>query len=131
MSAAHTPGPWEARPAADGSGDIGIVALSTLRPEGYVVIAEVFAARLTEIERSAHAEHDARLFLAAPDLLAALVVAREFISTDRNALADASTNHDGTMEPDDEEAVADYDAALLQVDAAIAKATAAAGPGGQ
>jgi len=60
------------------------------------------------------------------ELLAALVVAREFISTDRNALADTSMSPDGDMDPDDAAAVADYDAALLQIDAAIAKATGAA-----
>jgi glutathione S-transferase len=60
------------------------------------------------------------------DMLAALVVAREFISTDRNSLADCCVDPEGGMSPDDAAAVADYDAALLQIDAAIAKATGGA-----
>lgn len=59
------------------------------------------------------------------DMLAALIVAREFISTDRNSLSDNSTYPDGRMDPDDAAAVADYDAALVQIDAAIKQATEA------
>ena len=60
------------------------------------------------------------------DMLAALIVAREFISTDRNALADCSIDPEGRMSDDDAAAVADYDKALLQIDAAIQKATGGA-----
>jgi hypothetical protein len=60
------------------------------------------------------------------DMLAALIVAREFISTDRNAFADAAMPPEGTaMEAYDAAELADYDAALLQIDAAIKKAGAA------
>lgn len=53
----------------------------------------------------------------------ALVVAREFISTDRTAFADAAMPPDGRpMEEDDAAELADYDAALLQINAAIEKA---------
>jgi hypothetical protein len=62
-------------------------------------------------------------FAAAPDMLQALIVAREFISCDRNSLADCVTDLDGNMSDDDAAAVADYDAALWQIDAAIQKAT--------
>lgn len=74
----------------------------------------------------AECEANAVLIAAAPDMLAALIVAREFISTDRNSLADASVFPDGSMEKDDADAVADYDRALVQIDAAIAKATGSA-----
>lgn len=57
---------------------------------------------------------------AAVQMLEALIVAREFISFDRNALADAL----GDDLSDDERAeLADYDRALRQIDAAITKAT--------
>jgi hypothetical protein len=69
---------------------------------------------------------NARLIAAAPCMLAALIVAREFISTDRNSLADCCVDPEGGMSPDDAAAVADYDAALLQIDAAIKKATGGA-----
>lgn len=62
---------------------------------------------------------------AAPDMLAALIVAREFISTDRNSFADCAMPPHGPMDPDDAECLAEYDAALLQIDAAIQKATPA------
>lgn len=59
-------------------------------------------------------------------LLAALVIAREFISTDRTAFADTATNLDGTMADDDKAALGDYDEALLSMSAIIAEATGAA-----
>lgn len=59
---------------------------------------------------------------AAPDMLAALVVAREIVSTDRNSLFDSHQVADtGKTEPAD--VCDDYDAALLQMDSAIAVAT--------
>lgn len=57
------------------------------------------------------------------ELLKALRVARDFIATDRQSLADASTAPDGSIDPDDAAAVADYDQALEQIDAAIKSAT--------
>lgn len=62
------------------------------------------------------------------DMLAALVVAREFVSTDRNSLADASIGTDGSRDTDDQAALDDYDQALVQIDAAIARATECQGP---
>lgn len=59
-------------------------------------------------------------------LRSALIVAREFISTDRNSFADAAMPPDGRpMEPTDAAELADYDAALLQINEAIEKAGAA------
>ena len=59
------------------------------------------------------------------EMLAALIVAREFVSNDRNAFAEANTPpNGGRIDPYDRSVLADYDAALLQIDAAIAKATA-------
>lgn len=59
-------------------------------------------------------------------MLAALIVARDFIRTDRNAFADAATPPDGClMDLSDLVELADFDAALLQINAAIEKAGAA------
>lgn len=55
------------------------------------------------------------------EMLAALVAAREFISFERNALADALG---GYLSDDDQAELADYDGVLLQIQAAIDKATA-------
>lgn len=66
---------------------------------------------------------NARLIAAAPDMLAALIVAREFVSTDRNSLADASMAPDGSMAPMMPPPWATMTTALLQIDAAIQKAT--------
>lgn len=52
-------------------------------------------------------------------LLVALTMARAFVQTDRTTFADTAVQHDGTYEPDDAEVLADYDAALAQIDAAI------------
>jgi hypothetical protein len=57
---------------------------------------------------------------AAPDMLAALVAAREFVSFERNAVADAMG---GSLSQHDAAELGDYDAQLLQIDAAIKKAT--------
>lgn len=79
---------------------------------------------LQQLQHYAHS-HDLRNAMSTVGkMLDALVVAREFISTDRNSLADCSRNSDGSMHADDAACVADYDAALLQIDAAIATATA-------
>lgn len=56
-------------------------------------------------------------------MLDALVIAREFISFDRNALADTVTYGDGHIDPDDADELADYDDALVKIDAAIQQAT--------
>lgn len=53
-------------------------------------------------------------------LVAVLSRARAFIHLDRQSLADCSMRPDNTMETDDAEAVAIYDAMLHEVDAAIA-----------
>lgn len=105
----HTAGPWIH------IGDGRVVLKSSLADYRLVDICDVTACD----KRKANAE----LIAAAPDMLAALVVAREFISTDRNALADCSIGTDGTMEQEDAEAVASYDGALLLIDAALKKAS--------
>lgn len=66
---AHTPGPWTAKPAADGSGDFGIVAACARAPHGYVVVAEAFAAVERVGERNPATGHNAYLIAAAPELL--------------------------------------------------------------
>lgn len=64
----------------------------------------------------------AALIAAAPDLLAAAIVGREYLSIERNAFFDTSSREDGSMHPEDAEILADYDKALLQINGAILKA---------
>ena len=59
---------------------------------------------------------------AAVEMYAALITAREFLSSESNAFADCNMLADGGFLPDDAEILADYDRALLQIDAALAKA---------
>lgn len=69
---------------------------------------------------------DMRLIAAAPDLLAALQTARECIYTDRTSLADCHMSPvTNTLDEDGAAGVAEYDAVLSTIDAAIAKATGA------
>jgi hypothetical protein len=99
MSTAHTPGPL----------DIDATIVGPVIELRYASHSE--AMRQLRILRERLAVHD--------ELLAALIVAREFVSTDRNSLFDSVEQADGTVAPDDAEAVADYDKALLQIAAAI------------
>lgn len=55
-------------------------------------------------------------------LLAACRTAREVIATDRQAFADCNVLPDGGFQAEDAEVIADYDQALAQLDAAIARA---------
>lgn len=60
------------------------------------------------------------------EMLAALIVARETICFDRNAYAEANTPKGGRrIDLYDRDVLADYDAALLQINAAIVKGGAA------
>ena len=71
-------------------------------------------------------EANARLIAAAPAMLQALIVAREFISHDRNAFADTCTGPDGELDPEDADELDARDRALLQIHAAIQTATGSA-----
>lgn len=113
MSARHTPGPWEI--------DVRNGITARINGGNRLVANVIPSPALYQL-----AHFDRLLIAAAPEMLAALVVAREFISTDRNCLADASLAPVGSMHPDDAAALGDYDQALLQIDAAIAKATGGA-----
>lgn len=108
---AHTKGPW----VISGGGSLH---LSVLSQDDEQTIADVWFIRRDPEEGNANA----RLIAAAPELLEALRVAREVITQDRTAFADCSTGPDNTMEPDDLAALVEYDEALWQIDAAIAKA---------
>lgn len=114
----HTPGPWywDSDPI---KGD----PLSRVR---YRVAAR--GRTITQCYYSSGdeaSEWDTRLIAAAPDLLEALRIAREIVVTERDAA------HQGVVNPstgviddsDDADWVAEYDRALAQIDAAIAKAT--------
>ena len=132
MSAQHTPGPWSAYVLDKRLGDIpAYVEKCIAASQGtdfFFVSAEMpdGAVDVCHVGNGPRGLTNARLIAAAPDMLAALIVAREFISTDRTALADCAMDHEGRMSEDDAAAVADYDKALLQIDAAIQKATGGA-----
>ena len=71
-------------------------------------------------------ENDARVMAASRELLKALIVAREFIGSDRNTFADCCSGPDKDVNEDDAEVLSYYDSALSQIDSAIAKATGSA-----
>ncbi len=122
MNMKHTPGPWiGAGPSFGDPLPRYINEIVTVEEDEHGGVETI--CRLPFNHLDAENEANARLIAAAPDMLDALIVAREFISTDRNALADCAIDFDGRMSDDDAAAVADYDKALLQIDAAIAKAT--------
>ena len=115
---AHTPGPWAC-----------LDDKSMGNEHHYQVVNSDGAPLFDSINRSPAADDateraDMVMAAAATEMFAALIIAREFISTDRNVLAECCTDSDGVMDDIDAAAVADYDAALLQIEAAIAKATA-------
>lgn len=64
------------------------------------------------------------LLAAAPQLLAALQLARGFVATDRASFADSNAFPDGTFDEDDTEVINDYDQALASIDAALTAAGA-------
>lgn len=68
---------------------------------------------------------NATLFAAAPRMLAALRKARDCILIDRTALADCAMRPDGSIEEDQQPAIAEYDEVLAEIDAAIAEAEGA------
>jgi len=75
VSTQHTQGQWAAVPAADGSGQFGIVA------DGKFVIAEFFPDIRTPLERADdECKGNAMRAAAAPDLLAAAILVEPFIS---------------------------------------------------
>lgn len=122
--AAHTPGPWlnhgQYNALRDEIGAEGraICTVWTRKPGDGLIDRQ-------EPQPWPEGEANARLIAAAPDMLAALVIAREFISVDRNSLHDTSVRPDGTLDEDDAAALGDYDAALRTIDAALAKASCA------
>lgn len=150
MSAQHTPGPWfiwkeramqeEGLDAEEITSDLlefdyfevmagnPVGSVTRGRVKGCSMVVELDAENFGDSEEEGRpiALANARLIAAAPDMLAALIVAREFISTDRTALADCAMDPEGRMSEDDAAAVADYDKDLLQINAAIQKATGGA-----
>jgi len=71
---------------------------------------------------SAVVHPDARLIAASPKMLQALKTARDCILVDRTALADCHTAPDGSVDEDGASGLAEYDAALAEINAAIAEA---------
>lgn len=136
MSAAHTPGPWiwhgDTLRAAQPDPAASAVHSILSAEGGYGFIASKPADTLAELEADRH------LIAAAPDMLAALQSARNVIAADRDSFAQfngrvglssdedpALFEHVGdlTFEAQDAAFVRQYDAALAQIDAAVAKAT--------
>lgn len=92
--------------------------------ENIVLTGDTLVGRFTARE-IAHEIKERELRSQNADMLAALIVAREFISTKRNSFAKRAMSWDGTLSKSEATFVAEYDAALLQIDAAIQKATPA------
>ena len=109
MSAKHTPGPWVVRQSSCGS--VGTDSM---------LIALTYGDD-PDCKADDRMRANARLIAAAPELLEALRVARDCVSTDRQALADSHTGPDG-LDEDGAAGVAEYDRALAVIDSAIAKA---------
>jgi hypothetical protein len=154
MNAAHTPGPWKKRKGfEDGTIEIFKSEKAIKKPAYPTEIAVVHAddkegkanARLIAEAPTIRAERDEllrdRLLLGVEnialrdkqaDMLAALIVAREWISHERKIYADCNTPPNGDrLDPYDRYLLEGYDAALLQIDAAIAKATGGAVTGSE
>lgn len=115
----HTPGPWACDGISEYTGEMLVYAENGDR------VARVCCYG-PQSENPGAQISNALLIAAAPELLDALKVARQFISIDRTSLADCSVRPDGTFDPDDAAAVADYDTALALIDDAIEKATGGA-----
>jgi hypothetical protein len=114
----HTPGPWRAGP--NGGWGLGpINAVFTAESDLYGDLL----ASLQTVPESPHMEANALLMAAAPRMYQALKTARDCISQDRQALADAhmdpATNR---LDEDGQAGVDEYDAVLAEIDAAIAQA---------
>lgn len=114
----HTPGPW--RCLADNS--------LLDEPHFQVVGPAPGPALFDSINRSPVADeaaerYDMQLASAAPLMFAALLVAREFISIERNAFADCNALGNGTMLPEDQAELDDIDQLLMQIENAMAAAS--------
>ena len=123
MSAQHTPGPWFTS-TATGDTHLYVGGMVVTSPR-YAFPNASTPSALQKVDGPT-LRANAQLMAAAPDMLAALVVAREFISFERNAFADSNGQPDGTFDADEAAELADYDTALLQINAAILKATGTA-----
>ena len=138
MSAAvHTPGPWrlvgDELYGADGSRIAEAVnardaTLIAAAPEMLEFVRDFVRANeegVTEEEWAA-AIATASAISATKHVLAALKSARDCISQDRKALADAHMDQaTNRLDEDGQVGVDEYDAVLAEIDAAIAKATPA------
>lgn len=108
----HTPGPWEIRESKQGEG-VCIYA-------GQYGIGKVW-----NLNDNPENEANARLVAAAPELLVALKSARAIIQDDRDAMFESVTvaGIASTMDEIDRPHIDRLDAALADIDAAIAKAS--------
>lgn len=122
---AHTPGPWEldydTRPAE-------VCTIHGLPPEGELgqkwahIRGAIGYWDADETENMANA----RLIMAAPELLAALTEARASVQANRDSLYECHFQpHTGDVDAAGRDAVDEDDALLSRIDAAIAKATGA------
>lgn len=139
----HSSGPWMAHGPAKPSLDAPEGGDWCIQDGGTNVIAETFYRVHEGVGGTRPAEANARLFAAAPDLLAACKNARDIIATDRQAFVDCQQLRDGRVDDaiahglvwvsegvwidaDDAEALRDYDRALKLIDEAVAAATGGA-----
>lgn len=114
MGAQHTPGPWRWSPAGVMSGAEG--------SSGANVVCEAPAWHLSSFDNWAH---NAPLIAAAPELLSAARTARRVINVERTVLIHSyAQDHDPATITDELalKTLSDFDAALGELDAAIAEA---------
>ena len=113
---AHTPSPWKVKFRRDHSCYISMGNPCSEHKQFDLPFSDIYSSDVA----------DGRLIAAAPEMLAALQSARDFIHTDRTHFADCclESAESGTFTATDDAAVlADYDGLLAKIDAAIAKAT--------
>ena len=121
MTLLITPGEW----TVGSSADFPLPAVDCVKPDGQPVeICTCWNTSPTERSdvRNEENEANAKAISAVPQMIMALITAREFISAERNSFADCNINHDGTFEQCDQEILRDYDQALLQINGALQKA---------
>ena len=113
----HTPGPWIV--------DAEHAGLFEQDQARFWINASGTHVAYVDGPRNDQRTANAHLIASAPEMLAALIAAREFIQLDRVSLADTITLPDGSLDPVEADVLAVYDFALTEMNRVIAKATGA------